>query len=238
MSRVSGSKRFSFLDGYLGYNQILVQESDQYKSAFTTKWGIYSYCKMSFGLTNAGATFQKLTDLAFKSVLAKFVLMFLGDITIYSKCTVDHFDHPEQVCIKCKEYGVSLNPSKWVFATNQGRLLGPIVSKDALAIDPKRVEDTIYLPIPSHKKGIQSFLGRINFVRRFIPNLSTMVKNFTSMLKKNYIFSCTKEGNVKFEEIKKAISQDPTLVNPSYEKYFILYTLGGESSISFVLTDK
>lgn len=57
LQRVSGSKRFSFLDGYSGYNQILVQEFDQHKTTFTTKWGTYAYCKMPFGLTNVGATF-------------------------------------------------------------------------------------------------------------------------------------------------------------------------------------
>ena len=58
MSKVNGSERFSFLDRFSGYNQVLVKESDRYKTASTTKRGTYSYCKMPFGLTNASATFQ------------------------------------------------------------------------------------------------------------------------------------------------------------------------------------
>lgn len=54
---VSGSERFSLLDGYSGYNQILVKEEDQYKTTFTTKWGTMAYNKMPFGLSNGGATF-------------------------------------------------------------------------------------------------------------------------------------------------------------------------------------
>ena len=57
LSKVSGSERFSFLDGFSGYNQVLVQESNKYKRTFTTKWGTYANGKMPFGLTNAGATF-------------------------------------------------------------------------------------------------------------------------------------------------------------------------------------
>ena len=53
LSEVTRSKRFSILDGFLGYNQVLVQEADRYKTTFTTKWGTYAYCKMPFGLTNA-----------------------------------------------------------------------------------------------------------------------------------------------------------------------------------------
>ena len=73
-------------------------------------------------------------------------------------------------------------------------------------------------------------------MRRFIPNLATMVKPLTAMLKKNMVFTWTKEGKESFEEIKASIASAPTLINPNFEKDFILYTLGGESSISVVLT--
>ncbi|MDF3686197.1 reverse transcriptase family protein [Enterobacter hormaechei] len=89
MSKVSGSRRFSFLDGFSGYNQVLVKESDRYKTTFTTKWGTYAYCKMPFGLTNAGATFQKAMEVAFKKLIDKFVLVYLDDITVYSKNVED-----------------------------------------------------------------------------------------------------------------------------------------------------
>ena len=68
-SKVSGLERFSFLDGFSSYNQVLLKESDRYKTAFTTKWGTYAYCKMPFGLANAGVTFQKEMEMAFKGVL-------------------------------------------------------------------------------------------------------------------------------------------------------------------------
>ena len=114
--------------------------------------------------------------------------------------------------------------------------MGHIVSKDGLSIDLERTKVILALPLPKHKKGLQSFLSRINFVRRFIPNLATMVKPLTAMLKKGMVFSWTKEGKESFEEIKAAIASAPTLLNLNFEKDFILYTLGGESSISAILT--
>jgi hypothetical protein len=93
LSKVNGSKRFSFLDGFSGYNQVLVKESDRYKTTFTTKWGTYAYFKMPFELTNAGATFQKAMEMAFKKMIDKFVLVYLDDIIVYSKNVEDHFDH-------------------------------------------------------------------------------------------------------------------------------------------------
>jgi hypothetical protein len=159
---------------------------------------------MSFGLTNAGATFQKAMEMAFKKLIDKFVLVYLDDITVYSKNVEDHFDHLRQVFVRCSEFGVSLNPTKYVFATSQGKLLGHMVSKDGLTIDLERTKAILALPLPKHKKGQKSFLGRINFVIRFIPNLATMVKPLTAMLKKGMVFAWAKEGKEIFEEIKAA----------------------------------
>ena len=114
--------------------------------------------------------------------------------------------------------------------------MGHIVSGDGLLIDPKRIKEILSLPLPHHKKGSQSFLGRINSIRRFIPSLATIVKPLTTMLKNNMLFSWTKEGKASFEEMKEAIASAPTLINPNFDKDFILYFLGGESSISSILT--
>ena len=114
---------FSFLDGFSGYNHVLVKEFDRYKTAFTTKWGTCAYCKMPFGLTNVGGTFQKAMEMAFMNMIEKFVLVYLDDITVYSKNVEDHFDHLRQVFLRYREFGVALNPRKCVFATNQGKLL-------------------------------------------------------------------------------------------------------------------
>ena len=85
LSKVSSSERFSFLGGFLGYNQVLVKEANRYKTTFTTKWGTYAYSKMPFGLTNEGGTFEKAMEMAFKNMIEKFVLVYLDDITVYSK---------------------------------------------------------------------------------------------------------------------------------------------------------
>ena len=154
MSKVSGSKRFSFLDGFSDYNQVLVKEADRYKAAFTTKWGTYAYSKMHFGPTNVGAIFQKEMEIAFKNMIKRFVLVYLDDIIVYSKDVAEHFGHLKQVFIGCREYGVSLNLRKCIFATNQGKVLGHIVSKDSLNTNPKITKTILALSLPSHKKGL------------------------------------------------------------------------------------
>lgn len=102
LSKVRGLERFSFLDGFSGYNQVLVQESDGYTKTFTTKWDTYAYRKIPFGLTNIGATFQKEMEMAFNNMLEILKLVYLDDITVYSKNVVDHFGHLKKVFTKCR----------------------------------------------------------------------------------------------------------------------------------------
>ncbi|KAH9315514.1 hypothetical protein KI387_024141, partial [Taxus chinensis] len=96
LQTVAGMQTFSMLDGYSGFNQILVKEEDQFKTTFTTKWGTYAYQKMPFGLSNAGAMFQHAMDIAFKGYINEFILVYLDDITVFSKQSMDHMAHLEK----------------------------------------------------------------------------------------------------------------------------------------------
>lgn len=162
---VAGSERFSLLDGYLGYNKIMVKEEDQFKMAFTTKWGTYAYTKMSFRLSNVRATFQRDMDIVFRGLINKIVLVYLDDITVFSKNVASHLHHLRQVFQRWRRFRVSLNLKKCIFLAHEGKILGHIMSKEGLTIDPERIEDIHVLPFPSHKKYLQSFLGRINFLK-------------------------------------------------------------------------
>jgi ribonuclease HI len=83
LQKVSGSKVMSFIDGFSGYNQIVVHPEDKEKTSFTTPWGTFMYEKIPFGLMNAGATFQRAMDIAFVGEKDKFVLIYHGDITVF-----------------------------------------------------------------------------------------------------------------------------------------------------------
>ena len=117
------------MDGFYRYNQVLLKENEQFKTAFTTPWGTYVYLRMTFGLINTGATFQRAMDVAFHEYINKFMVVYHDDLTTYSKKVEDHCRHLEKIFIKALEYGVSLNPKKCAFGVTEGRLLGHIVSK-------------------------------------------------------------------------------------------------------------
>ena len=131
---------------------------------------------MPFGLINVGATFQRAMDIAFHKLIGRSAVVYLDDITIFSKKREEHAFHLRKIFERCRKYGISLNPKKCVFAVTEGKLLGHIVSKKGSSIDPERIKGIEQIPLPHNKKGMQAFMGTINFVRRFVPDFAQIVK--------------------------------------------------------------
>ena len=140
--------------------------------------------------------------------------------------------------MECRKFGISLNPKKSQFALSEGKLLGHIVSAEGVKIDLVRVEAIQKLSIPRSKRDIQSFLGKINFVRRFIPNFYELVKHITSMLKKDAKIKWTDQARSSFEYIKKAIMEPPTLISPDYTKGFCILSFASYDTVVAVLLQK
>jgi hypothetical protein len=129
----------SFMDGFSGYNQIQIHPADQYKTAFITPWGTFSYRVMPFGLKNAGATFQWAMTYIFHD-LAAIILAYLDDLTTRSKKRTQHFDDLRIIFQWCRQYNILLNPLKCVFYVTTGCLLSFIVSQNGIAVDPLKVK--------------------------------------------------------------------------------------------------
>ena len=101
-----------------------------------------------------------------------------------------------------------------------------------------RIEAMKAIVFPHNKRAMQSFLGKINFVRIFISNFVEIVKPLQEMIKKYFNFKWTKERNEAFEKIKESTTEGPTLKSPNFNNEFILYTFSFDHSIVVVLTQK
>jgi hypothetical protein len=172
------------------------------KTTFTTPWGTFMYAKMPFGLMNAGATFQRTMNIAFIGERDKFVVIYLDDITIFSKSDKENCQHLRKVSLKCRRFGLSLNPKKSLFSMKEGKLLGCIVSVEGVKIYPIRVEAIQSLSLPRSRKEVQSFLVKINFLRRFVSNFVELAKHIIAMLRKGNEVKWTTEPRQSFNQIK------------------------------------
>jgi hypothetical protein len=151
---MSGSNIFSLLDGFSGYNQVLVSEEDHLKTTFRTKWGTFAYKRMPFGLINAGATFQRAMDVDFRGLIHKCVVVYLDDVTVYSKNREEHIQHLTHIFERCRKYSISLNPKKTIFGVEEGKLLGHILSRVGICKDLERIKAIAQLPLPHNKKSM------------------------------------------------------------------------------------
>jgi hypothetical protein len=238
LQRVTGSSKMSMVDGFSRYNQISVFPEDREKTTFTTPWGTFMYAKIPFGLMNAGATFQRAMDIAFIGEKDKFVVIYLDDITIFSRSDEEHCHHLKKVFLKCRRFGLSLNPKKYLFSMQEGKLLGHIVSAVGVKIDPRRVEAIQSLSLPRSRKEVQSFLGKINFLRRFISNFVELVKYITTMLRKGNEVKWTTESRNSFNQIKRALTEAPVLISPDYSKEFLIFSFASSDTLVVVLLQR
>ena len=130
-----------------------------------------------------------------------FLVIYLDDLTAFSKSDQEHLEHLRQVFLICRKYGISLNPKKSLFGLEEGKLLGHIISKDGIRIYPDIIQAILQVPHPRNIKELQAFLRKINFLRRFISNLAELIRLLNNMLKKDSKVKWTIEAKQAFEDI-------------------------------------
>jgi hypothetical protein len=186
LQRVTGAGMMSMLDGFSGYNQVLLKREDQLKTTFTTPWGTFMYLRMSFGLMNVGATFQRAMDFSFRDLIQKIIEIYQDDLTVVSKERKDHISHLRIVFERCRKYGISLNPKKFVFGIDKGNILGHIASEGGISIDPERVQSIKYVRPPSQQE-VPTILFRENqFHSKICPKLCRKDKTHECFTKEGY----------------------------------------------------
>ena len=143
------------MDGFSGYNQIDILPANQHKTTFIYPWGTFAYRKLPFGLKNAGATFQRAMSYAFHDI-KHIAETYLDDLPAHSSNRSNHVDHLRTIFLRCRFYRIHLNPHKCIFAVESGQLLGFIVSKDGIRVDPLNIKAILALPPPTNLTQIQS----------------------------------------------------------------------------------
>jgi hypothetical protein len=130
---------FSKIDLRSGYHQLRIRASDIPKAAFITKYGLYEFTVMSFGLMNAPAYFMYLMNIVFMDYLDKFVVVFIDGILIYSQNEQKHEEHLRKVLQRLRDCQLYAKLSKCEFWISKVMFLGHIINREGLAVDPKKV---------------------------------------------------------------------------------------------------
>jgi hypothetical protein len=233
--RLAGSSYFSTLDLKAGYWQVSMDEESKKYTAFSTPDGHYEFTRLPFGLKNAPAEFSFIMNQIFGDLI--FVEVYLDDITVHSKTFSEHCYHISSVVKRLKKAGLRLNPEKCYWLASEIRLLGHIISSNAIKMDPSKIEAIKNRLMPTNTKEVQEYLGICNYYRRFIKNFAKKAKPLYQLLKKNG-FQWTDEHTISFNELKKALTSYPILRLPDFKKPFILHTDASCYALGIVLSQK
>src|SRR6185312_16075860 len=141
--------------------------------------GLFEWVVMTFGLKNAGATYQRAMNLIFHDLLGVVLEVYIDDIVIKSAGLNFHLADLKFALERMRRYGLKMNPLKCAFRVSAEKFLGFIIHEKDIEIDPKRIEAMRKVEAPTCKKDLQKFLNKINYLRRFISNLSGKIDAFT-----------------------------------------------------------
>uniref|UniRef100_A0A2N9G8Z4 Uncharacterized protein n=1 Tax=Fagus sylvatica TaxID=28930 RepID=A0A2N9G8Z4_FAGSY len=172
-------------DGKVRYNQIKMAPEDMEKTSFITPWGTYCYKVMPFGLKNAGATYQRAATTLLHDMIHKEVEVYVDDMIVKSKERQGHTTSLRKFFERIRHYKLRLNPKKCMFGVTSGKLLGFIVSQRGIEVDPDKIKAILEMKEPRTEKEIRGFLGRIQYISRFIAQLTTICEPMFKLLKKD-----------------------------------------------------
>jgi hypothetical protein len=217
------AKVFSKIDLRSGYHQIKIRVSEVPKTAFSTRYGLYEFLVVSFGLTNAHAYFMYLMNSVFMNELDKFVVVFIDDILIYSKSEAEHAKHLCIVLQRLRDHKLYAKFSKCEFWLDSVKFLGHTIFKDGISVDPSKVQEFMDWKPPKSVHQIRSFLGLAGYYRQFIPDFSRIAKPMTELLKKGVKFVWSDECDKAFRTLREHLTSAPVLTQPDMSKPFEVF---------------
>ena len=213
--RISGSKVFTTLDAKQGFHQIPLDEKSSKMLSFVTPFGKFRYVRLGMGICNASEIFHQTMVDAFADIPG--VEVYIDDLLVHAPTSEEHDVRLEKVLERCRTIGLTLNPSKAVIGGSCISFLGHELTGEGVKADHSKVEAVKKMTVPEDKEGIQRFLGFVNYLAKFIPNLSEHSRPLRDACKGRGAFYWCKEQQDAFDTIKSIITSAPTLAyyNPT-----------------------
>ena len=238
LQEASHSKYISTLDLNKGFHQIPVAPDSTEKTAFILPFGKYCYKRMPFGLKNAPAHFQRIMN----TLLAAHThaQSYIDDIVVYSQSFEDHITHLTQLFDILKEHRLTAKLQKCKFFQQTLNFLGHHIGKGQIQPQQAKVYSMKNFILPKTKRKLRSFLGTVNYYRKFIPHFSQIAAPFYTHTSKKYPekIQWNPQLTEAFENLKQALTDDAFLIAPDYKKTFYLATDASYAGIGAVLSQK
>ncbi|GBG75096.1 hypothetical protein CBR_g19609 [Chara braunii] len=238
LDRVQGCRYFTKIDLKSGYHQIAIRPEYQHKTAFQTRYGLYEFVVMPFGLCNAPGTFQHAMNRIFHEYLDKFIVVYLDDILIFSRTAQEHAEHLKIVLGLLRQHQYKVNLEKCEFGRTKILYLGHEISADGLRPDDAKVASIRDWSRPQTVTVVRSFLGMTGYYRPFVKNYSTIDSPLTDLSQLDTPLEWTKECEAAFRKVKYALTHYEVLKLPDPDKPFVVTTNASQYGSGAVLVQK
>ena len=196
----------SFLDAFQGYHQILLALEDQEKTTFVTPTGNYHYKVISFGLKNAGSTYQRMMTRMFELQLGKSIEIYVDDMVVKNKVVSKHLGDLSNTFNVLRKHKLRLNASKCSFGVRLGKFLGYMITHRGLEVNPDQIKAINDLKPPRNTKNVQKLTGMIAALNRFISRSADRCRPFYLLINKWKEFEWSEDCIVAFQQLKKYLS--------------------------------
>ena len=160
--RIQGAKLFTKIDLKAGFHLIRVREGDEWKTALCSRYGLYEYTVMPFGLANAPATFQDAMETIFRDMLDRGLLIYMDDFLIDSETEEEYTQIVLEVLQRLKENNLAIAPDKCIWHASRVEFLGYIISSEGIEMALDRIETILKWQELKSKQDVQMFLGFAN----------------------------------------------------------------------------
>ena len=179
-----GHPWISFLDVFQGYHQIPLALDDQEKTSFVNPVGNYHYKVMSFGLKNAGSTYQRMMTKMFESQMGKNIEVYIDDMVVKSKIVSEHIRDLADIFKILRGHKLRLNASKCSFGVGSGKFLSYMVTRRGIEVNPDQVRAINNLQPPRNPKEVQKLTGMTAALNRFISRSADRCRPFFLLMNK------------------------------------------------------
>jgi len=205
---------FSTLDAAAGYHQVPMGQDSIEKTAFSTPSGHYEFKVMPFGLCNAPATFQRMMNKIFGDIIPKNGFDFIDDANLFTRKGESHLGLLEKAFERIGAANLKLKGSKCVFGRRRLSFLGFVISPDGLEVQETKVDAIKKFRPPRNVTQVLSFLGMVNYYRRFVPNIAEISRPLYNLTMKNIEWTWGEAQENVFSILKEALCTAPILAHP------------------------
>lgn len=207
-TQMSNSVVFSVLDAKSSFWQISLDHKSSLLTTFSTPFGRYRFLRMPFGINSASEVFQRSMEQIFAGYPCAVIV---DDILVGGRTIQEHDDNLEKVLARARQVNLRLNPQKCKFRLKEVSYVGHIFSSDGLHADPSKIKAITEMPVPANATALMRFLGMVNYMGKFIPNLSDISAPLRQLTHKDTKWCWLQQHQDCFNTLKNCLTCPPVL---------------------------